>query len=297
MKILVDAIFAVFGKIPQALRIFIGRGLGRLFYRVGFRKKTILAHLGFAFPELDETEREVLVRKVYRHLGLLAVELLKMPTLSHQEVEELCSFKGVEHLRSALARGKGVLILAAHSGNWELGLAATEGLEMQTRTVVKEIKGAMGDYAMTRLRAAHGVQTIPRRNAIRRIVQTLRQGEVIGLVLDQNMTADEGIFVNFFGHAACTMPALAVLAQRCQAAVVPVDFRRDDDLIHHQVSFHPEIEWQDVSDKRDENVRHNTQRYTQALEYMICSHPDQWIWLHRRWRTQPQAEEAGTPAK
>ena len=291
---LLDIIFWGFGKVSKALRIRLGIVLGwTLEHALRFRRETVRIALVRAFPELDEKGVRRLMSRVYRHLGLLFTELLALPTTSAEELEKICAIRDEENYVRAASRGNGVLILAAHVGNWELGLAACGRLQAHSRTVVKEIKGALGQYAVTRMREAHGVATIPRRKSFKLIAQTLRAGGTVGFVLDQNMTADEGIFVDFFGRAACTMSGLAVIAHRYRAPVVPIVFFRDEDLWHHTVEFLPEIEWEEVSGTLAENLRHNTQRYTAVLEGMIRAHPDQWLWIHRRWRTQPQGAGEG----
>ena len=222
------------------------------------------------------------------------MEILRLPCWSNDKLKnDICIYHDIENIQNATAKGKGVLVLAAHMGNWEIGLSSASANGVDTHAVTKEIKGTTGQYVADRMRNDHGVHTIPRRNSIRDILRVLKKGGALGFVLDQNMTSDEGIFVEFFNRPACTMPGLAVIAQRSGAPVVPVQFYRDDDGIHHHVRFHPEVEWEEVSDDRDENVCHNTQRYTKILEDLIREHPEQWLWMHRRWRTQPEQTETG----
>ena len=282
-----------FGRIPDGLAVRLGLALGWfLEHVVRFRRGTVSQQQALAFPALDAAQRRALRHDTYRHLGLLVIEDARLPTLSPDKLTALCAISGTENISPALARGKGVLVLAAHIGNWELGLAATTRLGVRTRTVVKEIKGAVGQYLVDRMRGAHGVETIPRRQAIRQIVATFREGGAIGFVLDQNMTSDEGVFVDFFGRPACTMAGLAVLAHRFDVPVLPVRFCRDPDLRRHHVEILPAIPWESVGPTPEDDVRHNTQRYTKALEQMIVDHPAQWLWVHRRWKTQPAAAVA-----
>jgi KDO2-lipid IV(A) lauroyltransferase len=124
---------------------------------------------------------------------------------------------------------------------------------------------------------------------MRRILEVLHDGGVLGVVLDQNRTHKEGVFVDFFGHPACTSVAVAVLAERLGATVVPLCFYRTVDHLHHVAEFLPEISWEAPFPRRQDNIRHNTQRYTAFIEHAIRQHPEQWIWMHRRWRTRPRA--------
>ncbi len=289
-KIIIELVFILFALLPASVARVLGVVLG-WFLRVviRFRHNRIDEQLGWAFPELNDDERKKLRKNVYRHFGLLMIEILRLPNWSNQKLKDrFCFYHDVENLESALARGKGALILAAHMGNWEIGLAGSSAAGIKTNAVTKEIKGRLGQYVADRMRFGHGVKTIPRRNSIRDILKTLRKGECLGFVLDQNMTADEGVFVDFFNRAACTMPGLAVLAQRSGAPVVPVQFWRDADDIHHHIRFLPEMKWEEQGDDRDENILYNTQLYTKKLETLIREHPEQWLWMHRRWRTRPE---------
>ena len=244
---------------------------------------------------MDGPQRRQLRDRVYRHFGLLLLELLALPCMEKNTLLELCTVSGIEHLKRVLTRGRGAFVLAGHLGNWELGLAALAASGFDTYTIAKEIRGRAGAHAADRIRQAHGVKPIPRRRSLRKIARALRANGGIGFALDQNMTADEGVFVQFFGHPACTMPALAVLSQRYQAPVLPVQFYRDDDMRHHRVVFLPEVTWEETSSNLAANIRHNTQRYTAMLEQLIQEHPDQWLWVHRRWRTQPPHDPVGEP--
>ena len=295
MRSLVDIIFWCVDKTPVTLRVGVGLTIGWLLQHVvRFRHATIADQLQLAFPDLTARERRDILGGVYRHLGLLVIELLALPNMSAKRLLETCRLIGVENVTAALDKGKGVFVLAGHLGNWELGLVAAAQLGVPTHVIVKEIKGAVGQYMATRLREPHGVKTIPRRNSLRQIRHALRAGAVVGFVLDQNMTSDEGVFVDFFGHPACTMEGLALLSQRYGVPVVPVLFRRAADLIHHEIILLPELKWEPVGPSLSDNVRHNTQRYTSVLEEAIRACPEQWLWIHRRWRTQP--EPAPVPA-
>jgi KDO2-lipid IV(A) lauroyltransferase len=222
----------------------------------------------------------------------MLIETVRLPQAQEKEVLDRCEFHGVEHLQAAAAKGKGVLVLAGHIGSWELALAAAALRGYPVHIIFKEIKGAVGQYAVDRIRGTHGVCGIPRRNSIFPILRLLRQNAFVGFVLDQNVTADEGVFVEFFGRPACTLPGLAILAQRHGTPVVPVHFYRDPDLRRHHVVFLPEIPWEEAGPDLAANIRHNTQRYTRLLEGVIRARPDQWLWLHRRWKTRPVSPAA-----
>jgi KDO2-lipid IV(A) lauroyltransferase len=293
-KGLIDAVFFLAGLLPQFLAERLGLALGWLLQHiVRLKRRDVVAHLRLAFPEWSPEEQALWLKRFYRHLGLLAMELLRLAQATDADLQEKVTIEGMEHLEAALARGKGVLVLSGHLGNWELELASLGSRGYRPNAVVKEIKTEAGNYAAERMRNSHGINLIPRRNSIRQIMQCLRRNEIVIFVLDQNMTSDEGIFVDFFGRPACTMGGLAVLAERCGAPVLPVGCYRETDMRHHRAVCQPALEWEKVGDDRGRNIRHNTQRYTRLLEEMIRAHPAQWIWMHRRWRTRPEAKDSG----
>ncbi len=291
MRPLIDSVLWLAARVPLPCRVRLGVCLG-WFLRcvVRLRRDRVIEHLQTAFPDQDAPARNELLVRIYRHFGLLLVELLALPGMASSAVLELCELKGREHLDAAFEQGVGVLVLAGHVGNWELGMAASVCSGYECAVVVKEIKGKAGDYAAQRIRQAHGVQPIPRRDSIRQILTALRKRQGVGFVLDQNMTSDEGVFVEFFGRPACTMGGLAVLSQRSGAPVVPARFYRKEDGRRHCVEFFPAMAWEEVPGGRQACVVHNTQRYSGRIEEFIREHPEQWVWMHRRWRTQPEPE-------
>lgn len=296
-KLLVEIVVRLVAFLPSRLRVACGKGLGWFLGRVlGVKRRRVREHLRLAYPDLSEREIERLGHAVYRHLGLLLLELLALPVVGAKEIMEMCEVRGFEWFEAAAIRGKGVIILTAHLGNWELGLARAAMLGYPCHVLTREVKAEPGRTAVERLRRAQ-VNVIPlsKEGSIRQIVEVLRGGGSLGMVLDQNRTVSEGVFVDFFGMPACTSPAAAVLAERVGCAVVPLRFYRQPDQRHHVAEFLPEIPWEAPFDNRQDNLRHNTQRYTAFIEDAIREHPGQWIWMHRRWRTQPKTGENCIP--
>ena len=255
-----------------------------------------MENLALAYPTCSEQEREAMLHRIYRHLGLLFLELLRLPTLRGERLLEECEVRGREHYEAAIAQGKGVIIVTAHLGNWELGLSRAAMLGHPCNVITREIKSQPGKAAAAYLRESQvNVTTLPKRGSMRSIIRILRGGGIIGMVLDQNRTREEGVFVDFFDHPACTSTAPAVLVERIGATVVPLRFHRREDDMGHVAEFLPPLTWEAPCDTRDGNIRHNTQRYTAFIEDAIRRHPEQWIWMHRRWRTQPPAIPPPTP--
>jgi len=287
--------FVLAGLLPAGLAVHLGRLLGWfLCHVVRLRRRDVAEHLRIAFPDRSEGEHKRLLGDVYRHFGLLAVELSRLPRTSDDSLRSMTDVEGLEHVQALLDESKGALVLCGHLGNWELCLASCVARGMHGDAVVKEIKGKAAEYAATRMRSSHNVGMIPRHGSIKQILASLREGRFLVFVLDQNMSRSEGVFVDFFGKPACTMSGLATLAGRSKAPVIPVVTFRYPDLRRHCVRFLPPVVWEDVSQNRAENIHHNTQRYTKVLEDAIREHPDQWIWMHHRWRAQPIGQSATT---
>ncbi len=292
LKLFLLGLAGLIRLLPAGLRVLVGRFIGwslRCVFR--FRIRIVRMQLALAFPEWDESQLEKTVRGLYRHLGLSLVEILSLPGVNPEFIQNIINYEGEQNLKDGLARGKGVLLLTCHIGNWELPGISLVADGYNIRAIGKEMKNAAGDTLREMLRDGNGVVTIPRRNSIKQILRELKQNNVVTVVLDQNMTADEGIFVDFFGYPACTMKALAVLAARTGAAVIPCQMWREPNCRDHWIKFHPAVPCEELPDADvEENHRHNTQRYTKVLEAMIRSRPEQWLWIHKRWRTRPAGE-------
>ncbi len=288
---LVDLLFWIFGLLSDRNAVRLGTLAGRIMHTVlRFRRTVVETQMRMALPELDAAALGRLSRAFYRHLGLLLVEILRQPTRTPEQILRQTVVHGTKNLEAALARGKGVLLLGAHYGNWEAALTAAVARDIDLKIITKEVKGPLGQYVVDRIRGTHGVKTIPRRNSIFEILRQLRRNGLVGFVLDQNVTVDEGVFVDFFGRSACTLPSLAVLAARHRTPVSPARFWRDADGITHHFKVFPEIPWEEIPGDADATIRHNTARYTKTLEDLIRLQPDQWLWLHKRWKTRPPGE-------
>ncbi|MEA2012814.1 MAG: lysophospholipid acyltransferase family protein [Verrucomicrobiota bacterium] len=290
MKLLIDILLYFIALLPVNISILFGRFTGwSLEYLFCFRKKVIEEHLDIAFgKEKSPAELLELRHKIYRHFGLLLIEFLRLPNRAEQ-MEGLTTIHNLDLLKKNQNEGKGVFMLFGHFGHWELAGIALGQNGIKTSPIVKEMKTSAGEYFLKRLRSDNAIETIPRRNSVRKIIKTLEEASVT-FFLDQNMTEDEGIFVDFFNKPACTMSGLAILSTRTQAPVLPLFSYRDKDLKHHHIVIGDPIKWEEISDDRTENIKHNTQRYTKIIEDIIRKHPDQWIWMHKRWKTQPNKD-------
>ena len=292
MALFIRCVSRLVGCLPARLQIGLGSVLGWGLRRgVRFRRTVVRQQMRAA---LGAETAAAIEPAVYRHIGLTAVELLRQAALADDELEELIKFDGLEHLEKALERGRGVLALSGHLGNWELPLPMVNRHGPEMYVVYKELKHAAGETFRRMIRDDRGVHGISRHGAARAVFKALKENAMVGFVLDQNMTADEGIFVDFFGMPACTMPGLAVLAERSGATVLPVCCYRDANDWNHHMRFGAPIELESGAQDRNANAKTNTARFTLELERMIQERPAQWIWMHKRWKTRPP-DEAEAP--
>lgn len=276
-----------------AAALAIGRGLGDAGYLLIRRHRaTILAEMQRCFPGETRRALRARLRRVYRAMAMNYVEVLRWIGGRDAELDARVGAEGEEHLAAALARGKGALALTAHTGNWDLmGLWASRRYPLTI--ISKDLRGAGANRFWMEARQRFGVKIVPARNSYRACLHVLRDGGVLGFILDQNMARWEGIFVDFFGKPACTTPGLAFMAAHAKAPVVPVFMLREADG-RHRLRFLPPIE--PPAGRDEASIQAATQHYTAVIEGVIRQHPDQWIWMHRRWRTAPLPDERSAGA-
>jgi KDO2-lipid IV(A) lauroyltransferase len=282
----VSGLATALGRLPPALGAWLGRRLGDLlFVALPRRRRVALGNLAAAFPDLDPATRRRLARHACQHLGLTVMELcaaLARPiewTLARIEIE------GAEVLDAVMRRHGQALLLTGHLGNWELLGVAHRLTRYRLAVVARPLDAAWLDVLAQRLRQKTGVEVIDKRHALRPVLGALRRGGLVGILLDQNAARHEGVFVPFFGLPASTSRSLAVLSLRTDAPVVPVFIRRERNG-RHRVRIEPPLTAPEAPD-RDVAVLEFTARCTARMEAAIRETPDQWLWMHNRWRTRP----------
>ncbi len=255
-----------------------------------FRYTIIHHHLCESFNYSgNEPTLKTLIRNIYHHFGLLIVELLCMPRYPRKELLDRIIWHDESNLSAALKKGRGVIILSAHLGNWELCGIALAAKGYKINAVGKATKSALGNTMLRLIRDDNGVHTIPKSSSMKEICARLEKNEIIVFMLDQNMTYKEGVFVDFFGRLAATSPGLALVAARSGAVIIPGYNYRDKDLWHHHCVFLPEFHLENPHHQKRANHVHNTALMTHILEQIIKDHPEQWLWMHKRWRTRPRS--------
>jgi Kdo2-lipid IVA lauroyltransferase/acyltransferase len=266
----------------------LGAFAGWLLWALHVRRRVVMANLRLAFPEKGETERRSIARATFVNLGRMAPEFFLAPRLTREELERVFVYEGWEKLEAARARGKGVIACTAHFGNFEL-LAAGHNLKGVPVTMITRQMGRsrFNDlWRATRARAGVEDLVVKRGETLRAAMRSLKEGRVLGYVIDQNQPRRRAIFPTFFGVPAATSPAPAVLSRHTGAVVVFVlDVPLEDG--RHRVVFEGPLEVPDTGD-RDRDVLAFMQDLNDRLERHVRQHPSHWYWLHRRWKTRPE---------
>ena len=256
-----------------------------MFVALARRRRLALANIEVAFPGVTATERRRVCRASFQHLGMMFVELCAVLTEPPERTLEGITLDGLDHLKKRMQMHGRVLVLTAHLGNWELLALAHRLMGFPATVVVRPLDAPWLGVVADRLRGRAGVELVDKRGALRPVLSALRRGRLVALLLDQNASRREGVFVSFFGRPASTSKSLAVLAVRTRTPVVPMFIYRTD-VGRHRVVIHPPLPVDTVPDN-ERAVAELTQRCTAAIEAAIGVAPDQWLWIHNRWRTQP----------
>jgi KDO2-lipid IV(A) lauroyltransferase len=277
---------ALVRRLPRAMVLAIGRGLGRIWAAIDRRHLRIAEeNLRRSFPEWDEARVRATALGVYAHFAAVLLEILWMEGRPVEELLALAQVEGLEHMKAALARGRGVVSPIAHLGNWELQGVATAPLIGPSAVIARALDNPALDRRLVRFRASTGNLVIYKQKALAQVLRSLREGRVVAVMLDQNVQAGDGIFVSFFGRPACTTTVAAALAIKTGAPIVPAHCVRGSDG-RYRMAYGPPVEWTS-SGRRDEDIRALTQQITTVIEGWVRETPEQWLWLHRRWKTQP----------
>ena len=281
-NLIVGGLINVVRIMPDVLVRAMGHALGLAFYTLDRAHRRIAErNLATAFPARTAHERRAIARGAFTHFGRLLLELLKFSTLSLEAMMHRVEFDGEDRARIAYAQGKGVLFFTGHFGYWELH-AIAHGLQIEPIGVLaRALDNQYLNGVLEGIRQRTGNTVIYRRGSIRRVMRMLHAGHGIALLIDQHIQGRDGIYVDFFERPAATTSALAALALRTGAPVVPVFALPLGAGRYRMIYEHP------VEPPRADNeqaIREFTQRCTDVLEMYVRRHPDLWLWMHRRWR-------------
>jgi len=255
---------------------------GRL-RRVGKR------NLELALPHLSSKTRKQIIRGVYIHLGWQLVEFCRMERYTRESVRDWIRTEGLEHYLAAQARGKGVLIATGHLGAWELSSFYHSLMGYPMGMVIRRLDNRRLDEYVNGMRCRHGNYVLHKDDFGRGLLTAMRDGGTVGILMDTNMTPPQGEFVKFFGIDACTGTGLAHIARKTGAAVLPGFMLWEPSEKKYVLRFGEEIEIPHTDDVAAD-ILEGTQRCTAVIETWIRRYPDQWLWIHRRWKTRPAGE-------
>jgi KDO2-lipid IV(A) lauroyltransferase len=237
-------------------------------------------NLSLALPHLDQAERERVIAGVFRSIGRLLVTFAKFPRIGPHNLKQWIRAEGYEHFEEARRRGRGVLFATAHFGNWELSAFAHAFYAGPMNILVRPLDNPLIDALVERRRAISGNAILAKRESARSILKALAANQAVGILIDQNASLDGSVFVDFFGTPASATTAFAKLAGRSGAAVIP-GFALWSETEHcYVLRLHPAV-------PMTGDAAHDTQALQTILEAVIRAHPDQWLWIHRRWKTRP----------
>jgi len=274
------------GFFPRKWAIKIADLMGRVLFNIDIKhRKIAMDNLTYALGnEKQPEEIEKIAQQVFINLVQVVFEIGWSLNLDEKRLFNHFRFDDYHHFEKAYEKGKGVLILTAHFGNWELLTVIAAMVKFPLNIVVRPLDFKPLDHFIFNIRTRFGGKIIPKQRSIRTIIRSLDRGEIVALLMDQNVDWYEGVFVNFMGHRACTNKGLALLALKTGAPVVPVFLIRE--ALGFRAEFGPEILTVKTGDKQ-KDIEMNTQEYNRVIENVIRRYPDQWFWIHQRWKTKP----------
>jgi KDO2-lipid IV(A) lauroyltransferase len=273
----------------RAARGFAASVTSLLFFLLPRLKKTAELNLRLAFPHWTDTQRKDTTRKLVRNLGWMAAEFARFPRLTKENIEKVVILEGHENFLDGQRRGKGVLYLTGHIGAWELSSFAHALYGYPLHYMARPLDNKRLDALVNQYRCSSGNRPIFKNESARVMLKILKDSGTIGILADQNTVPEEGVFVDFFGKSACTTTGIARVALHTGAAVVPGYAYWDETIQKYRLRFEPPVELIRTGDT-ERDVFENTQRFARVIEEIIRKHPDQWVWVHKRWKTRPQGE-------
>jgi Kdo2-lipid IVA lauroyltransferase/acyltransferase len=281
-------VVTLFARIlPRHFFLRCGRAFGRLAFRLDKRHRLVaLENYRHAYPESKNSEE--IIRKCYEFFSSYLFDMLaSFPRFDAKRMKDY-EINGLEYVEQAYKKGKGAIFFAAHYGAWELNALAQAALGFPLGLLVRRLDNPYLEELLERLRCSNGNFTIDKKQGFRPMLKALREGKVLAFLMDQNVTTEDRVFVNFFGRPASTTPAVALLKLKTDCELIPVSaYPLDGDRYHFSYGAPVEVP---LTGNREQDVLMITQECTSRLEAAIREHPAYWLWMHRRWKTQPKKE-------
>jgi Kdo2-lipid IVA lauroyltransferase/acyltransferase len=278
------------GILPRPLARASGIAVAWTVYSLHGRLRRVgMKNLAMAFPEKSRGERKRILRGVFTSFGRQAAEVCLFPRYTRDNVNQVVLYDGFENFERAFAQGKGVLFLTAHLGGWEISAFAHSLQGHPLHVVMRPLDNVYLDRLTRQYRTMHGNSMVDKDDFVRGLLSAMKAGETVGILMDTNMTPPQGVFVDFFGIPACTASGLARIALRTDAAVVPGFTIWDRVLRKYRLRFDPPVKLVRTGDD-DADAVANTALFTKVIEDYVRKYPDQWLWVHRRWKTRPEGQ-------
>jgi KDO2-lipid IV(A) lauroyltransferase len=283
-------VIKILGALPRPLARATAISLAWIVYVLHSRLRRVgMRNLSLAFPQMPARQRARILRGEFTSLGRQLAEVCQFPRYTRENVGRVVVYDGFENYERAFAQRKGVLFLTGHLGGWELS-AFTHSLHGHPlHVVMRPLDNIYLDRMVREYRGMHGNPMVDKDASVRPLLAAMKKGEVVGILMDTNMTPPQGLFVDFFGIPACTASGLARIALRTGAAVVPTFTIWDAGLGKYRLRFDPAVELIRSGDE-EADIRDNTQLFTKIIEDYVRRYPEQWLWVHRRWKTRPEGQ-------
>ena len=281
----IKLIISLVGKIPISVRRVIAFLIAKLFYYLSLKHRLIAIHnLMRSFPDKSLEEIIRITKESYLSVALVMVEFCDIPSLTKDNLNELITIRGLDNYTNACNEGKGVLLFGAHFGNWEIGNAALAIWTQPLSFVYRILDNRLLEGIITTVRASCGNTSLSKENTMRQMIRLLKKDTTISILIDQNVAWYGGVFVDFFGRQACTTSGLALLAMHTGAPVLPFfTSRLPDGKYLLEIGEKVDII---SSENRKADILSNTQNFTKIIEEHIRQYPEQWFWVHQRWKTK-----------
>jgi KDO2-lipid IV(A) lauroyltransferase len=278
------------GALPRSFARSVGAGLGAVaFAFTGRLRRTGERNLQIAYPESDAAWRTRTLRQLYRNLGLHLAEFCRMARYTQESARSFIRYAGLEHYLAARDQGRGVLVVTGHLGLWELSSFYHSLMGYPMSMVIRRLDNPLVDRLVNGIRCLHGNTVLHKDDFARGLLGAMRRGDTVGILMDTNMTPPQGVFVDFFGTPACTASGLARVAMRTGAAVLPGFLTWREEEKKYVLEFGERLELICTGNDEQDMVT-NTQLCTTAIEAWVRRYPEQWLWVHRRWKTRPAGE-------
>lgn len=279
------------GILPRGAARAFGAAMGAAAWTLlGRLRRVGIQNLELALPEKSKPEREAILRGVFRSLGGQLGEFCKMSGYTAEQASKFIRYDGLDNYLAARAKGKGVLVLTGHLGAWELSSFYHSLMGYPMSLVIRRLDNPLVDEFVNRIRCLHGNRVIHKDDFARGLLSSMQRGETVGILMDTNMTPPQGVFVPYFGIDACTASGLARVALHSGAAVLPGFLVWEPSEKKYVLRFGEELELVHTGNLAND-ILANTALFTSTIEAYVRRYPDQWLWVHRRWKTRPEGEE------